>query len=202
MPARRGSDGFTLVELLVSLALLGFVVAVLSGALQFARATWDAGAKLDRHAGYDMAESFLRARLSEAMPLLERATDGAVRIAFSGASDTLNFVAPAPNGPNGAGLYLFGLRVAQRSSQHALVVQLAPYEAERADTAGDERVLMANLRSLGIRYYGRNGQQAQPAWHDVWSGADALPMLIEITLVHEEGTLRLTVELNLRVRRP
>ncbi len=203
----RREDGFTLIEILVSLALLTFIVGLLAGALQFARGTWDAAAKLDRHAGHDMAESFLRARLSEAMPLYERAVAGTVRVAFSGTADTLSFVAPAPNGPQGAGLYQYklGLAAGAGAGRHVLTVGLSPYVAKQtergAETAGEDHALVTNVKSFGLRYYGRNHQRAQPAWHGTWTRTDILPDLVEIALVHGEGALNIVVELQLRARR-
>ncbi len=197
-------DGFTLVELLVSLVLLVFVVGLLSGALQFARGTWDAAAKLDQRAGYEMVETFLRARLSEATPLYEQAMGGTVRVAFSGTGDTLSFVAPAPNGPAGAGLYQYTVSVVAAAGQNTLVVGLSPFtpkRAARAEVARVDHALVANVRSFGVRYYGRSDQRAQPAWLGTWTRADAIPELVELTVEHGEGAFSLTVELQLRPRR-
>ena len=133
----RREDGFTLIEILVSLALLTFIAGLLAGALQFARGTWDAAAKLDRHAGHDMAEGFLRARLGEAMPLYERAVAGTVRVAFSGTADTLSFVAPAPNGPLGTGLYQYKLGLAAGAGRNVLMVGLSPYVAKQTERGAE-----------------------------------------------------------------
>jgi len=107
--AVRSEGGFTLIEVLVSLVLLALVLALLAGGLRFARGTWDAAAKLDEQAGSDIAERFLRARLGEAMPLYEHRTAGTVRVVFHGSGDALTFVAAAPNGPAGAGIYRYAL---------------------------------------------------------------------------------------------
>jgi general secretion pathway protein J len=201
----RREDGFTLIEILVSLALLTFIAGLLAGALQFARGTWDAAAKLDRHAGHDMAEGFLRARLGEAMPLYERAVAGTVRVAFSGTADTLSFVAPAPNGPLGTGLYQYKLGLAAGAGRNVLMVGLSPYVAKQtergAETGGVDYALATDVKSFGLRYYGRNQQRAQPAWHGTWTRTDILPDLVEIALVHGEGALNIVIELQLRSRR-
>jgi general secretion pathway protein J len=204
-PAADREAGFTLVELLVSLVLLVLVVGLLSGALQFARGTWDAAAKLDHRAGYETAESFLRARLSEVTPVYEPAMAGTVRVAFSGTSDTLTFVAPAPNGPAGAGLYRYTVGVSTAADQKVLVVGLSSFAAKSggsdSGTARVDHVLLGNVTSFRVRYFGRNDQGVQPAWVDAWTRTDAIPDLVELVVGHGEGTFNVAVELQLRPRR-
>lgn len=198
-------EGFTLVELLTSLALLVLVVGLLSGALQFARGTWETAAKLDHISGYDTAENFLRARLSEALPVYEQALAGTVRVAFEGSGSSVTFVAPAPNGPAGAGLYRYTLNVAAMAAGNALIVTVVPYANRK--TAQDnelprvEHILVDNIRSFSIRYFGRIDPRVQPAWGDTWTRRDALPDLVELTVQHAAGTFSLIVEQQLRPRR-
>lgn len=197
--------GFTLVELLVSLVLLVLVVGLLSGALQFARGTWDAAAKLDQRAGYETAEGFLRARLSEATPIYEPALAGTVRVAFSGTSDTLTFVAPAPNGPAGAGLYRYTVGIATTAGQRTLVVGLSSFAPKSGGSdsgaARVDHVLLGNVTSIRVRYFGRNDQRVQPAWVDTWTRTDAIPDLVELIVEHGGGTSNVVVELQLRPRK-
>jgi prepilin-type N-terminal cleavage/methylation domain-containing protein len=204
--ASRG-NGFTLIEVLVTLVLLALVLALVSGGLRFARGTWEATARLDEEAGHDIAENFLQARLSEALPLYEQGTAGTVRVAFQGHSESLRFVAPTPNGPAGAGLYRFVLEVARGYGPgQALVVRLAPYQSEQGrpgvDTPPEAHVLVGNVRSLSLRYFGRGALRAQPAWHTAWSRSDVLPDLIELTIARDgrEDPSPLTIELKLRPR--
>lgn len=205
----RGTDGFTLIEVLVSLVLLGLVLALLSGAMRFARGTWDAAARLDREAGYDMAGGFLRARLGEAMPLFEKAKGGVVRVAFQGGKEALRFVAPTPNGPAGAGLYWFVLEPGPGAGQtgaRTLLVKLAPFQAKPSestiDTPFDDHVLVENVKSVAFRYFGRGTPRATPTWHEAWTRTDSLPDLVELTIIRNdrEGPLSLVIELRLRNR--
>jgi general secretion pathway protein J len=205
-------NGFTLVEVLVTLGLLALVLGLLSGALRFAQNTWDAAARLDSQASAATAESFLRARLGEAMPLYDQTTTGLVRLAFEGTGDTLGFVAPAANGPSGAGLYHHTLDVmpgAGPDGSHALRLKLVTYHARQGDPAGaataqDEHVLMGHVRSLRLRYFGPGALRAKPAWHAAWTRTDALPSLVEMTIALSDGgdATRLIVELRLRPGMP
>lgn len=197
-------DGFTLVEVLVSLALLALVLAVLSGGFQFARSTWDAAGKLDGHAGYAMAERFLRARLGEAMPVYEHRAAGTVRVAFNGTADTLSFVAPAPNGPAGAALYRYALEV---TPNHVLAVRLAQYQPKRGEGEADQALqrheLLRHVKSVAFRYFGPSQLRGASAWHTAWTRTDALPSLIEVTIARDDsegGSLALVVELRLITR--
>lgn len=205
-------NGFTLIEVLVTLALLALVLALLSGALRFAQSTWDAATKLDAHASTGTTESFLRARLGEAMPLYEQTATGLVRLAFEGTSESLSFVAPAANGPVGAGLYHHALDVAPgtgRGHSHNLLrLKLVPYQAKQSEPGGEpiqqEHVLMGNVKSLALRYFGRGAPRSEPAWHAAWPRTDALPHLVEMTIARSDGEdpAYLVIELRLRPGTP
>lgn len=205
---KRGEGGFTLIEVLVSLVLLALVLALLSGGVRFARGTWDAAARLDELAGFDRAERFLRARLGEAMALYEHRPGSPVRVVFQGTGNALSFVAVAPNGPAGAGLYRYALELAGPTGR-ALVVKLAPYHVKRNEDGGEpsweRHELARNVRSVAFRYFGRNALRAEPAWHAAWTRIDALPNLVEMTLARDDkdgGSLSLLVELRLQAAMP
>lgn len=206
-----GSEaGFTLIEVLVALVVLAIVVAMLPGAFRFAHATWDAAARLDRRAGYDIAGGFLRSRLAEAMPIFEPTASGLKRIAFQGTGETLSFVAATPNGPAGAGLYRFALEMGladARSRAPALLARVRPYRTGAADSdAGEERrMLVEGVTGLAIRYFGRGEARSEPAWLGAWTSTDALPMLVELTVTSREGggtaTRTFVVDLWLQAKR-
>ena len=205
---RRGSQrGFTLIEVLVSLVLLALVLSLLTGAVRFARGTWDAAARLDLESGFDAA-SFTRARLGEAVALFEQGEAGLVRVAFKGTGDSVTFVAPAQTGPTGAGLYRYVLEFESPGSSRTagnLLVRLAPYQPRHRDTAElplEKHVLAENVKAVAFRYFGRKDLRSTPEWHTAWPRTDALPDLVEMVITHSnrESPAPLVIELRLRHR--
>ncbi len=193
--------------MLVSLVLLALVLALLAGGVRFARGAWDAAARLEEQTGAETAEAFLRARLGEAMALYEQHKSGMVRVVFHGTADGLSFVAPAPNGPAGAALYRYALEVAPGvgPGRGMLVVKLAPYQAKQAEAgaqwAVQSHVLVRNVASVGLRYFGRAAPGAEPAWHTAWTRTDATPNLVELRIARDAahgGPIALVVALRLQ----
>lgn len=203
----QGQSGFTLIEVLVSLVLLALVLTLLAGGVRYARGTWNATARLDDLADSDVAGTFIRARLAEAMPIYEQRKAGVMQVIFQGAADSVSFVAPAPNGPGGAGLYRYSLEAepGAAGSPQTLVVKVAAFFAGQTDAGPallpDRHVLMRNIRSVSFRYFGRSEIRAPPAWHDVWTRPDAMPRLVDIAIARNDsdgGPVNLVVALRLQ----
>lgn len=207
LPRANGQSGFSLIEVLVSLILLALVLSLLAGGVRYARSTWNAAARLDDLATADVAETFIRARLAEAMPIYEQRKAGVMQVLFQGAAHAVSFIAPAPNGPGGAGLYRYTLE-AERSgagAQRTLVAKIAPYVPGSmelgAEIAPDRHVLLRNIKSVSFRYFGRGELGAPPAWHTAWTRRDAMPRLVEIAMARGDadgGPVNLVIELRLQ----
>ena len=102
---RRNSDnndaGFTVLELLVALALLALMLAAMPSALRLGARALSAAVDLERNAERRAAMDFIEQRLVQASPIYEHRADGRSRIAFRGAATAVTFVAPAASGSMG-----------------------------------------------------------------------------------------------------
>lgn len=170
--------GFTLLELLLSLALLALIAAVASSGLRFGARAWQGAAELDQAAESGAVRNWLEQRLAEAMPLYEREPSGNIRIAFEGAADRLLFLAPAAGGPGVGGVYRH--EIAARGDG-MLRLERSLYR-RAARLPGDWRTLLEGIAGASFRYFGRDRPGAPPAWHAEWPRGDRLPELIEINV--------------------
>lgn len=204
------NSGFTLVEMLVALAILAIFASYLPDAYGLIRRTWALSSDLARDNPEQSTRTFLMSRISEATPIFERRTEGD-ELAFAGSTDGLSFVAPLVHAPRGGGIYRFRLFVGpDTNGRSALLVSLEPYgapvERDGLPGLGERKVQPADVQrlmpaaGLSLRYFGRPNARERPAWLTAWSRPDALPDLVEISLTRENGTAvrPLTIELRLR----
>jgi hypothetical protein len=202
-----GEEGFSVMEMLVSLVILALILALLPGAFRLARQVWTATAMLDRDSGRDAGIDFLETRLAEAMPLFEPGKAGLVNILFNGTKDSLRFVAPSRNGPAGGGLYRYVIELRPGDSGlSSLVVMVAPYLGPQAEgaspPAGEEQVLADDVASAKFRFFGRHELRQAPAWQADWKRTDALPDLVELNIARSRpgGTTNRSIVTELRLR--
>ena len=95
-PRRQG--GFTLIELVVALAILGTMLVLMYSGLSFAVRSWDAGdANGRRTADRRIGENFLRREVTEIFPMRWK-DPMQLRFAFEGKANTLRFVSTRPAG--------------------------------------------------------------------------------------------------------
>lgn len=179
LPAQRG---FTLIELVVAMAVFGLLAVLLGSGLRFGVAA------LERVRGASAAavegaaqQSLIRSLLERAQPLGDR--EGGT-VAFAGAETELAFVAVADGRFGDGALYRFVLTTADgRAVLDRCLADGLGLDAAVACVGATERmVLDAVPPSLRIAYFGARTPQEAPAWRPTWNDAVALPSLIRISL--------------------
>jgi len=192
-PPRRG--GFTLLELLVAMALLGLLASVLFGSLNLAGQSWDRGeARAEANSGMRLAEEFLRANLEAQHPLrLRKAAD--FPLLFAGETDELRYAAALPARVTAGGVWAYRLMVDGNDARSPLVLQrvipdlnaMKPPDFAEADRS----VLAENIASIKLAYYGRdagtNDTASDPSWRDHWDDNQRLPLLIRLDVTPQQG---------------
>lgn len=182
-PRFPADAGFSLIEVLVALAILGLVLALLPGAFRLGQRAWQTTQRLDRDDGWTAARALIEQRLAEALPaFLAEGADGEPRFGFSGEPRRLRFIAPAPAGPTGGGLYAFDLAIEPGARGDALVLRQTLVAATgRAAVPAETRNLLDGAPGLSFRYFGGISDDGTRGWVDLWPANGTLPDLVELS---------------------
>ena len=188
---RRGlsaQQGFTLLELLISITLLGMILVLLFGGLRLGVRSWDAvQQQTDNLNAVRSVESFLRREMASVQPFRWKSPAGA-SLAFLGERNKINFVAQLPTRIGGGGLYAIALEMEHGAKGRRLVWKHVPLDAAVQDfsalSQAPEIVLagteLSAVDDIWLTYFGRANETADPVWTDRWESASRLPTLIKI----------------------
>jgi general secretion pathway protein J len=188
--------GFTLLELLVSLTLLGMMLVLLFGGLRLGVRSWDSVQKqVDNLNSVRSVESFLRREMERVYPYRWK-TMPVQRYAFLGERNKVNFVAPLPSRIGAGGLYAIAMELEQTSNGRRLTWKQVPVDPQVKDFSAldqaKEMVLVgAELNAVDdiwLSYFGRDTDGAVPHWVDHWDSVATMPLLIRIQVRFADGS--------------
>jgi len=195
-PERLTQKGFTLLELLISITLLGMILVLLFGGLRLGVRSWDAvQQQVDNLNTVRSVESFLRREIAMTQPYRWKTGTGQ-RPAFLGERSKINFVAQLPARIGGGGLYAITLEIERRGKDKRLVWRHLPINPLVQDFAAlsqaPEIVLvgaeLSAVDDIWFTYFGRLSDTAGPVWTDRWESDTRLPMLIRIQVQFANGS--------------
>jgi len=203
--------GFTLVEMLISLALIGLMVVLLFSGLRLGSRSWDS---VERHAGHNseirQVMGFVQRSLENMHPLLQDTGEGA-KLLFAGEEDALEFVTPFSAYLGLGGLYL--VRLEQREGELVLTYWLHHPEVLEGETdlpewvslrdgrsridAGSEdeqelrqvfgqKVLLEGLEKFEVEYFGTPFGAAEAEWQTEWKEETQMPLAVRVRFELED----------------
>ena len=221
--SRRRAAGFTLLELLVAMTVLGVLTGLLASGLSFGTRIWEREQKqLEQWAELQMVQDVIRRTLGEAWPLKAPAsagTEGAAEgIAFVGTDTSVEFVGPPPaqslvrrhlsvwpaqshrsrRGESGVDLAPARSRsdAAKRQAPRAPARRTTAARARRTEIAeGKEVVLVDRLANAEFSYFGGDDEDVKPRWRDRWRDPSKLPLLVRVQVTFPPGDRRRWPEL-------
>ena len=181
--AERRQKGFTLLELVVAITLMGLVLVVLYSGLRLGLNGWDSGERRAEASNrLRSAQEFLRRQLAQSMTVYETNDDRRERfVVFAGRSEGIEFVAPMPARLGQGGLYRMWIEMADGQ----LRLRQRPY-LPGDPAAGEERVnvLLEGVSTMEWAYFGpeRDNDQESPRWHADWTSTERRPLLVRLNL--------------------
>lgn len=174
-----GREGFTLVEMLVVLALVALIGVMLSQALSLTGTIAGVSARFADAEEVQAVRDHLRRTLGD---FAGRRPDGTIP-PFIGGPDGLAGILSANRDVERDAEQRFDLRSLPGAKGLDLVedrLRVQTVAAEASGTAPER--LLRGLESLNLRYFGSPGPKQPPQWLAAWSRRDTPPALVEIRI--------------------
>ncbi len=175
--AADGASGFTLLEVLVTLAIAGLLMAALSGGLQFGLTAVGAQNRMSAH-NEDLVV------IDQAVRKLVEHAAGDPRQSdkpFHGEPHRMSFVSLVSAGPESGGVVDVAIGV---DGRHRLVAAWRPFFATSAVPV--QEVLAEGVDHVDLSYAAPAGQ-GEAGWRTAWD-SDGLPGLVRLHLVPARKT--------------
>jgi len=193
--ARRGEEGYTLLELIVAMALLGLVFALLAGGLRFGAAVWEKGGDVaTRTAELQTTQRLLRRLLEQIQPHNKPGRGRTVRAAFTGGADELLYVGAPPAHLAAPGPYLIRLGVDGARRDKALTLSWRRLQPDLRDVDDsqptDSTVLIRGVKDVTFAFFGNKRPRDRPSWHGGWANEQNHPQLIRLSLSYGRNDQR------------
>lgn len=203
---KRRQSGFTLIELMVSLTLLGLVVAVLAGAVR--TGLFGAGVVDERSQAIGdirLAHGLIRRQLETARPVIWPEGRGQ-RVAFDGRGEAVDFLTVISPQPGLGGPY--AARLTRDGDALVLLLRLTSGDTEKFDFSRnvERTVLLEGVTGIHFAYFGATAKDAIAKWQPSWTARADLPQAVRVQVDFAEGRRaawpELTVPLMIGPARP
>lgn len=181
--------GFSLIEMIVALALLSLIMALIASSVRGARRVLAVVETNATNSATIAAQNYLRAVITQAVPAQGNGAPGQSENAFSGGNDRLRFISGfSPHGLY-EGIYRIDIglvRSADRQGMFDLVVTQTLMRSASGDDAQPpppihRSILISNIEAMTISYFGASGEDLSKFdWQDYWSTPNRLPRVVQI----------------------
>ena len=183
----RARDGFTLLELLLAISLLALITGAILGGLHLGRRAWEtsrASESLDEVEGALRAVATLLARSYPVPIATQDASTG--QVLFEGRPNVCRFIMLSDGGAQWGGLLVAEIGGEADGATTSLAVWTSVFrDAPSADVDREamvRTVILKELVSLRLSYYGVLEQGKPPVWTDAWSHRVTTPKLIGVKI--------------------
>lgn len=169
----RDESGYSLIELLVVLALLGLISIVMSGGARFGARVWErTGGEVESFEQTRGTQALLRSLLATAV---RRPLDPSTpESTFAGDAGHMSFTSALPPSLGGGRAHVT-LTAERRGEAIELLIVWRP---ERGSQTEQRRTLLQGARTISFAYASEN--EGSLTWSEAWSAATGTPALVRI----------------------
>ena len=192
----RHERGFTLIEVLIAITLLGMIVMMLFGGIRLGTRAWETSSdRTVENTSIEISHQIIRRLLSQAYPLADPTAisdfTGGRHIEFKGDPESVTFVGLFP-AHLGGGFHRFELRVKNDGGDASLVLRWrrVSYEGDDDGATDNETILIERIAGANFTYFGVLEGGADPDWQAVWPDRTRLPALVRLAIVFPDGDRR------------
>lgn len=188
--------GFTLLEVLIAMTLLGLIMMLLFGGLRLGTRAWETNSnRVEEISQIEISHQVIRRMLAQAYPLVDRdvildLTDRR-GIDFEGQPESISFAGLMP-AHLGGGFHRFQLLVDDDGGASRLVLRWRriAYGGEDDGVAGNEAVLIERIAGVRFSYFGPTEDDDAADWHEAWDNPARLPALVRLEIDFPDGDRR------------
>jgi general secretion pathway protein J len=174
--------GFTLVELLVALALFSLLVTLLFDNVRAGLLAWHRGSAYAEDLGRSVhVQDALSRLIGNIYPMAVTDGAGITRLQFEGTKESISFLGSAPVVASAGGKFRYTVAVEHQQNRTDLILRAAPELADPRDASvSTKSVLLSDVAGAEFAYFGEESTERRHQWQDVWKLRADLPRLIRV----------------------
>lgn len=184
-------QGFTLLEVLIGMSLLGVMMVLLFGSLSVCVQNWDKGEdKIAVVSQKAVIRNFFVNHLQNLLPLQNDLVEPK-QLSFQGNQTSLQFVSSMPASAGRMGLQLFTVGMDGSHKQGNIKVSMQPFFPvnDGDNWKAEDVVILKDVKRLIFSYFGPDEAQLGQVvvWYDTWLERQKTPLLVKVLIEMKNG---------------
>ena len=183
-------SGFTLLELLIAMTLMGLILVMLYGGLRVGIRSWEGGEERAETVNQiRLVQELIRRQFRQSVTTYRNDENEGRVIAFHGEPERVSLVTPMLAHLGLGGLYYVQIDMVENNDIGKLRLRWQPFRADVAqdneeteDAGMGETVLLNGVSEVQWAYFDPPESVEGPEWHDQWENVSESPLLVRLRL--------------------